>query len=238
MSIVGLDVGTSRVKAVRFDAAWSEVDSESEDTVVLSAPGGRREQDLDQVWEAVARVLRAVVSRSPDDVDAVAVTAQGDGCWLVDEAGRPVGHALLWNDSRASDLTEQWHRDGTLDQSFRTCGSLGAPGLASAQLRWLAEHEPDRLARAHRLLSCGSWVFSRLTGEAVLERTEAVNPFCDARTGSTPTACSTCSVSPTSATCYRRSCPAPTPCGRSPGPRRTTWASRSARPSCSRRTTW
>ena len=183
MSVVGVDVGTSQVKAVRFDASWAEVDTEAEATVVISASGGRREQDMEQVWAAVARVLSVVVRRSPDAVEAVALTAQGDGCWLVDDSGSPVGRALLWNDSRAARINEQWHHDGTLEKAFRLSGSLGAPGLANAQLRWLREHEPERLERARWLLSCGSWVFHRLTGEPVLERTEAANPFCDARSG-------------------------------------------------------
>ncbi len=238
MSIVGLDVGTSRVKAVRFDAAWSEVDSESEDTVVLSAPGGRREQDLDQVWEAVARVLRAVVSRSPDDVDAVRRDGPGRRV-LAGRRGRPP--------SRARAAVERLPRlgphravaprrhPGPVLPHLRQPRGPGA-GQRAAAMAGRARARPARPGPPSAQLR--QLVFSRLTGEAVLERTEAVNPFCDARTGSTPTACSTCSVSPTSATCYRRSCPAPTPCGRSPGPRRTTWASRSARPSCSRRTTW
>ena len=183
MSRIGLDVGTSQVKAVRFDEQWREVDAETEPTQVLRLKGGRREQSMPEVWQAAARVLRAVCERSPEPPSLVALTAQGDGCWLVDEAGEPVGHALLWNDNRASDRVDQWRRDGTLDAAFATSGSMGAPGLASAQLRWLAEHEPDRLARARHLLSCGSWVFSRLTGESVVERSDAVNPFGAARTG-------------------------------------------------------
>ena len=58
---------------------------------MLRSPDGRREQDMEQVWEAVARVAHRVVARSPDHVELVAVTAQGDGCWLVDAEGRPVG---------------------------------------------------------------------------------------------------------------------------------------------------
>ena len=182
MSRIGVDVGTSRVKAVRFDDGWAEVDSAGESTVVLSSPDGRREQDMEQVWEAVARVVTEVVSRCPDQVELVAVTAQGDGTWLIDAEGRPVGEALLWNDNRAARLIDRWQLDGVLEEAFRTSGSLGAPGLANAQLRWLREHEPRRLESATTLLSCGSWVYHRLTGERVLERSDAANPFCDART--------------------------------------------------------
>lgn len=180
MSVIGLDIGTSRVKAVRFDAAWQPVDAQAEDTVVLRGSDGRREQDMADVWLAAQRVLRAVIERSPDRVELVALTAQGDGCWLVDDLGEPVGPALLWNDNRATTVIDDWQRTGVLTKAFAISGCLGAPGLAHAQLRWLTEHEPARVERAATLLSCGSWVYANLTGRRVLEETEAANPFFDA----------------------------------------------------------
>jgi erythritol kinase len=183
MSVVGIDVGTSRVKAVRFDENWVACDTEGEDTTVATTPDGRSEQDMLQVRTAVFRVLAAVTRRSPDPVRLVSVTAQGDGCWLVDRDRRPVGPALLWNDSRSSDLVARWQHDGTLQEIFDISGSLGAAGLAHAQLRWLTDHAPDVPASADRLLSCGSWVFHELTGQLVLEASDAANPFLDARTG-------------------------------------------------------
>lgn len=183
MSYLGLDVGTSRVKAVAFDREWRETTSAAEATAVAHPGGGRSEQDMVDVWRAAARVLAATAQSSPDPVELVAITAQGDGCWLVDKAGEPVGPALLWNDNRAASIVREWSRDGTLERAFRRSGSLGMPGLANAQLRWLQEHQPAVLNQAEHLLSCGSWVFSRLTGRYVLEASDAANPFCDAQTG-------------------------------------------------------
>jgi erythritol kinase (D-erythritol 1-phosphate-forming) len=180
MSVVGLDVGTSQVKAVRFDADWTAADSATGPATVLRSPGGHCEQDMHSIWDAAARVLSDVVGRSPDRVELVAITAQGDGCWLVGGAGEPVANALLWNDSRAGPIVEGWAADGSLEAAFRISGCYGAPGLAHAQLSWLAAHEPSVVARAARLLSCGSWIYRRMTGREVLEESDAANPFCDA----------------------------------------------------------
>ena len=182
MSVIGLDLGTSRVKAVRFDDRWQAVDTEGEDTIVSRPARGWCEQDMGEVWAAAARVVRAVVERAPDPITLLALTAQGDGCWLIDEAGRPVRPAILWNDNRSASIIDGWDADGTLDKAFRRTGCFGAAGLAHAQLRWLAEHEPQSLERAARLLSCGSWIYHQLTGRDVLEVSDAANPFLDART--------------------------------------------------------
>lgn len=180
MSILGLDLGTSRVKAVRFGEDWHVEDSHAENTAVLRPRPGWSEQDMDEVWRAAARALSAVAR---DDVSLLALTAQGDGCWLIDRTGAPVRPAILWNDNRAAPVIDAWDADGTLDVAFRHHGCDGAPGLAHAQLRWLAEEEPATLDRAATLLSCGSWVYHRLTGERLLHVSDAHNPFLDATTG-------------------------------------------------------
>ena len=180
MSTVGLDLGTSRVKAVRFDADWQAVDTEAETTALQRKADGWSEQDMLQVWAAAARVISAVAQRSPDAIDLIAITAQGDGCWLVDTSGQPVRPAILWNDKRGGPIIDRWEETGVLESTFRINGCYGASGLAHAQIHWLAEHEPDTLDRASRLLSCGSWIFQQLTGRHVLDVSEAANPFLDA----------------------------------------------------------
>lgn len=181
MSTIGLDLGTSRVKAVRFDPAWQAADSEAETTALQRTSSGWCEQDMTQVWAAAARVVRGVAKRSPDPVELLALTAQGDGCWLVDAHGAPVRPAILWNDNRGAPIIDRWAEDGNLDRAFTINGCYGASGLAHAQLHWLAQHEPAAVAAASRLLSCGSWVYQQLTGRQVLDVSDAANPFLDAR---------------------------------------------------------
>ena len=183
MSIIGLDVGTSRVKAVRFGHDWTAKDAAAENSAVRRMDGGRREQDMDEVWAAAARVLAAVTARSPEKIEAVAITAQGDGCWLLAADARPAAPAMLWNDSRAASIVDRWQREGRLEDAFRINGCQAAPGLAHAQLCWLREHQPEVLARARTLTSCAGWIYTCLTGRVVVDATDAANPFFDARAG-------------------------------------------------------
>ncbi|MDQ2851055.1 MAG: carbohydrate kinase [Actinomycetota bacterium] len=182
MSVIGVDLGTSRVKAVRYDADWNEADSCAEDSVVNRPAPGHSEQDMDQVWAALVRVLRTVVDRCPDGIDLIAVTAQGDGCWLIDDAGEPAGPALLWNDARATSLVDAWEADGTLARAFDINGCFGFAGVASSELRWLKENSPEVLTRASTLLSCGGWGYFKLTGHRAVDDSEAANSFFDTRT--------------------------------------------------------
>ncbi|WP_181791855.1 FGGY family carbohydrate kinase, partial [Streptomyces phytophilus] len=89
------------------------------------------------------------------------------------------GPAVLWNDGRAAGIVGDWERDGTVEEAFRICGSRISTGMPNAVLTWLRTHDPDRVARSRHLLTCGGWLFYRLTGQAAVDESEAAAPFLD-----------------------------------------------------------
>ncbi|GAA2781266.1 FGGY-family carbohydrate kinase [Saccharopolyspora taberi] len=183
MITIGIDAGTSVVKAVAYAEDGAELAVVRRPTQVEHPRPGWAEQDMTEVWDAVATTVAELVSTVRQDVSALAVTAQGDGCWLVDAAGDPVGPAMLWNDSRAAATAGRWAETGLLDELFAINGSVGFAGLPHAQLSWLAEREPARLAAADKVLTCGGWLYRCLTGRLAWDVSEASNPFLDARSG-------------------------------------------------------
>lgn len=183
MITIGIDAGTSIVKSVACSDDGTELAVAQRPTQLTPPHPGWAEQDMDEVFTAVAATVREAVEATGQDVRALALTAQGDGCWLVDPAGRPTGPALLWNDARAAPITTRWAEDGLLDELFGVHGSVGFAGLPPAQLAWLAEHEPERIAASNAVLSCGGWLYRCLTGRLAWDVSEASNPFLDARTG-------------------------------------------------------
>jgi erythritol kinase len=167
------------IKAVLIDREGKELAVARQRVPVTRPCPDHAEQDMTAVWEAVVRAASEITPQSLDDVEGVVTTAQGDGCWLVDAAGRPVGPAILWNDGRAHEIVENWRRTGLLDDAFRRSGSLSYPGLANAILRWLGEHDPERLQRSRWMLSCNGWLYLQLTGNISADLSDASNPFCD-----------------------------------------------------------
>lgn len=179
MSAICLDVGTTMIKAVGYDDAGAVAVTVREPAAVRSPHPGWSEQDMGEVWDAVVRGVRGVVAEIGGDVAYVAVTAQGDGCWPVDAHGEPTGPAILWNDARAAAIVDGWARTGVLDRAYAISRSTTFPGLSNAILAWLGEHEPERAERTERVLTCGGWVFSRLTGRLVTDSSDACVPFMD-----------------------------------------------------------
>ncbi|GGO65303.1 FGGY-family carbohydrate kinase [Nonomuraea cavernae] len=182
MAAICVDAGTTVVKAVGYDEAGAEVAVARHQTGVSRPAPGWAEQDMTTVWDAVARTVRDVAARTEGPIDFLAVTAQGDGVWLVDPAGEPTGNAILWNDGRAAATVDAWARSGVAERAFRLNGNVSASGLPHAILSWLREHDPDRLDRSAAGLTCGGWIFSRLTGEIATDESDASAPFMDLRT--------------------------------------------------------
>lgn len=182
MTAICLDVGTTVIKVVGYDDSGVAQVTVREPTSVRAPHPGWSEQAMGEVWDAAARGVRRVAERLGADVAFVAVTAQGDGCWLVDEHGAPTGPAVLWNDARAASVVDGWTRAGVPERAFAISRSMTFPGLPNAILAWLREHDPHRVERSYRALTCGGWVFSRLTGLLTMDESDACVPFMDPAT--------------------------------------------------------
>jgi erythritol kinase (D-erythritol 1-phosphate-forming) len=174
-----IDAGTTIIKTVAYDADGREVHIARRSTRIDS-PGPRfAEQDMGEVWDAVAATVREATEAAGEEVGLIGLTAQGDGCWLVDADGRPTGPAVLWNDGRAAAVVERWQQERRTERAFRINGSVGFAGLPHAILTWLAEYEPARVEAAQAALTCGGWLFRCLTGEPAIDESEAAAPWLD-----------------------------------------------------------
>ncbi len=182
--LVGLDAGTSVVKAVAFDCTGRQIAVAAAPNKTTLVAGGGVEQDMMASWRAAVAVLVDLASRVrdlPGRVIALAVTAQGDGTWLIDRAGEPVGPAWLWLDGRAGEIVDALGRDGTGDAVYRHTGTVLSPSLQSMQLLTMKRDQPERLACASTAFHCKDWLYFKLTGEIATDPCEGVNTFGDTR---------------------------------------------------------
>ncbi len=183
--LVGMDAGTSVLKAVAFTRGGDQLAVAARPNRYRTGAGGAAEQDMAWTWEEAAGTLRDLLSGAPevrDRVCALAVTGQGDGTWLIDAGGGPVGPAWLWLDSRAADETRAVCEGAHYGALYETTGTGAAPCQQSSQLAWMARHTPERLARAATAFHCKDWLYFRLTGQRATDPSEAVFTFGDFRT--------------------------------------------------------
>ena len=183
--IIGIDAGTSVIKAVAFDLAGRQIDAASHLNHYRSAPDGSACQSLDRTWADCAAALRGLGERIEalaQRTVALAVTAQGDGTWLVGAGDRPVGDAWLWLDARAAPTVRRLAGLPADRARFEATGTGLNTCQQGAQMAHMETHHPELLDRAEVALHCKDWLYLNLTGMRATDPSEACFTFGDFRT--------------------------------------------------------
>jgi sugar (pentulose or hexulose) kinase len=175
---LGLDIGTSVIKAAVFDHRGCQVGEASERIRLSTAPLGWSEINGDHVWAAAVRVIRALIQtgRVPASaIRGVGITGVMVGAWLIDSGGALQRPPILWNDARAQGVVDRLRakRPDLVSRVFAHSGSVMQLGCILPVLAWLKENEPDTLARASHVLCSKDYIRYRLTSEIATDESEA-----------------------------------------------------------------
>jgi xylulokinase len=173
-TFLGLDIGTSSVKALLVDAD-QRVSAEASAPLSVSRPHPLwSEQDPADWDEGVEAVVAAIRRHAPEEFAAlsgVGLSGQMHGATLLDSHDKPLRPAILWNDGRSfAECLELKRRVPDLEK--RT-GNLAMPGFTAPKMLWVAAHEPEIAKATQRVLLPKDYVRLRLSGEAVSEMSDA-----------------------------------------------------------------
>ncbi|HEU6445004.1 MAG TPA: xylulokinase [Gaiellaceae bacterium] len=168
-SLVGLDVGTTGVKALALSPD-GEVVGRAEEEYELSIPRpGWAEQDPEDWVLAAERALRRLGAVS----EGVGLSGQMHGLVALDSERRVLRPAILWNDQRtAAECAEIEERIG-LERLIELTGNRALPGFTAPKLLWLRRHEPEVYGRIAHVLLPKDYVRFRLTGELATDVADA-----------------------------------------------------------------
>lgn len=183
--IVGIDAGTTVIKSVAFDLDGRQIDSASRKNNYSVGPDGAATQDLMATWEDCAATIRDLGQKIPNlskRIVALAVTAQGDGTWMIDKHGQPVGDGLIWLDARAGSIVEKIRAKDDDKTRYQHTGTGLNACQQGSQLLWLRENAPDQLGEVVTAFHPKDWLYFKLTGQRVTDTSEAVFTFGDFRT--------------------------------------------------------
>jgi len=174
--VVGIDLGTSVVKSVAFDAEGHVAGMARQANAFEIPSPGYAQCSMEETWTLVRETLQELTHAIPNAAErirAVGISGNMGGAWLTDEGGTPIRPAILWNDGRAVDFLAKWQSEGILQEIFEiSCNALN-PGFTVPVLCWLKEHEPKTLQRAKRHFFSKDWIRWKLTGEHLTEESDA-----------------------------------------------------------------
>jgi xylulokinase len=168
-ALVGIDVGTSGLKAVAI-SEFGDVLAQREIAYPAAAPHrGWSEQDPED-WAAAARLA---LEELPVAASSIGLSGQMHGLVCLDDSDRVLRPAILWNDQRTAAECREIEETIGAERLLELTGNPALPGFTAPKLLWLRRHEPETYARISRVLLPKDYVRYVLTGEAATDVSDA-----------------------------------------------------------------
>ena len=176
--LVGIDVGTTGVKAVAVSLS-GEVVARAEIGYELQIPRpGWAEQDPEDWWRACEQALATLVGQleelgGKEAIAGIGLSGQMHGLVCLDGDRKVIRPAILWNDQRTGEECAEIERLIGLERLIELTGNRALPGFTAPKLLWLRRHEPDSYARIRHVLLPKDYVRLRLTSALATDAADA-----------------------------------------------------------------
>ncbi|MBL4647147.1 MAG: xylulokinase, partial [Rhizobiales bacterium] len=170
---LGLDIGTSGVKAVLIGEDQTILASETSPLSVSRPHSGWSEQEADHWIAATIKAIAAVKSAVPEafaTLTGIGLSGQQHGATLLGADDKPLRPCILWNDGRSQ--AECAELDALADYQG-IGGNIIMPGFTAPKLRWVQKHEPEIFAKTKKVLLPKDYVRLWLTGNYVSDMSDS-----------------------------------------------------------------
>jgi xylulokinase len=173
--LLGLDVGTTSVKAVVYGTDGLAVGAGAVPTPTHVPQPGWAFYRPDEIWAAVVTAIRAALATVPDParIAGVAVASVGESGVLLDAAGVPTTDIIAWFDNRTRPQAEWLARRIGKDELFARSGLSLQPIFSLNKILWHRENEPHAWRRSVRWLMMADYIAFRLSGEQATDQSLA-----------------------------------------------------------------
>ncbi len=174
--LLGLDIGTSAVKTLLLKANGELIGGTMEEYPLFAPQPGWSEQNPEDMWQATARAIKATLDKfqiKSDSIRGIGLSGQMHSSVFLDEKGKVIRPAILWNDVRTSAQCRLI--ENTVDRELlhsEVCNPV-LEGFTLPKLLWLREHEPENFKKVRWLLLPKDYVRYRLTGGLQMEVSDA-----------------------------------------------------------------
>jgi xylulokinase len=182
---VGIDIGTSSAKITLIDGKGSIIKECNGDYSLTELAPGWKEIDP-EIWmttvdECMKELLQGIDAK---EVASIGVTGQMHTVIFLDENGKSIRPALMWNDTRTSLLVPKV-KDKIMENSkISYISNIISTGSPAMNLLWVKKNEPKNFSKIHKFLIGPDYIVFRLTGTIQTDYCEAsTSSLCDLHTG-------------------------------------------------------
>jgi xylulokinase len=172
---LGIDSSTTGVKALLIDQAGQVVGAATTDLALSTPKPLWSEQDPANWWQGAVNSIRQVLAQtgsSGDDVAAIGLTGQMHGLTLLDEAGKVLRPAILWNDQRTGAECDDIRAALGQANLIKITGNDALTGFTAPKILWVRKHEPAVFAKTKHILLPKDYVRYQLTGDFAVDKAD------------------------------------------------------------------
>lgn len=175
-AILGIDIGTSSVKAMLLDTKDGVIGCESEKYDVQIPKANFAEQDPQMWWESLVLILRRLQMHFPETyeaIEAIGFSGQMHGLVTVDETGNPIRPAIIWLDQRSEEQVAYLNKILNEHEKKEVLGNRIFTGFALPSLLWIKEHEEKNYEKIYKIFQPKDYIRMKMTGKFGTEVTDA-----------------------------------------------------------------
>ena len=172
---IGIDSSTTATKALLIDEQGDVVAVAATEYGYETPRPLWSEQDPDLWWEGAANSIRQVLASSgvkADEVHGIGLTGQMHGLVLLDEDGKVLRPAILWNDQRTGPQCDEIRRRLGKPRLIQITGNDALTGFTAPKILWVQQNEPEVWARARHILLPKDYVRYKLTGDYAIDKAD------------------------------------------------------------------
>jgi xylulokinase len=164
--LLGLDIGTTSIKAIVFDVTGQPVAQASLRTPTYYPQPGRAYYQPEELWQITVQVVRTVTSRVDDArrIAGLAVASFAETGVALDEHDQPTGEAIAWFDNRTAPQAQWLEQTFGQEPLFAITGIALEPIFGLCKWLWLRQNDPERAQRTRRWLNMADYIAWRLCG--------------------------------------------------------------------------
>jgi xylulokinase len=172
---LGIDVSTTGSKALIIDETGMVLGVQSSPHTLSNPRPLWSEQDPEEWWQATVKSIQAVLAQTGihgDQIAAIGLTGQMHGLVLLDENGKVLRPAILWNDQRTQAQCDGIHAVIGREKLIQISGNVALTGFTAPKILWVAENEPEVYKKARHILLPKDYVRYCLTGKYAMDKAD------------------------------------------------------------------
>jgi xylulokinase len=172
---LGIDTSTTSSKALIIDGAGKVLSVASSPHTLQTPKSLWSEQNPEEWWGAVAASIKSALQKAGitgSQITAIGLTGQMHGLVLLDDAGKVLRPAILWNDQRTQSQCDEIHQRIGKEKFIQITGNVALTGFTAPKILWVKENEPGVFAKAKHVLLPKDYVRFKLTNEYAMDKAD------------------------------------------------------------------